>query len=329
MTHRSVLALRAPGLGDLLTVVPALRALADAFPEHRRLLATPAWLRPLAEHSGLVHEIIPSPGPGGPPLGERAAGAELAVNLQGSGPQSHELLLATRPRRLIAFAHPAVPSSAGSPRWRSGEYEVARWCRLLVESGIPADPRRLDVEPPPGPPPPGTTGATLVHPGAASPARRWPPERFAAVAREELRKGREVVVSGGSREVWLARRVTELAGLPQSASLAGSGDLLALARMVAAADRVVCGDTGVAHLATAFGTPSVVLFGPVSPAEWGPPPDRPWHRALWAGRRGDPHGSRPHPGLLQIQVGEVLNALAALPGRPGSRRSGVATSTSL
>jgi ADP-heptose:LPS heptosyltransferase len=317
----SVLALRAPGLGDLLTVVPALRALAGAFPDHRLLLATPAWLHPLAERLGLADELLASDGPGGAPLGRRAQGAEVAVNLHGRGPQSHRLLLAARPRRLIAFAHPAVPSSAGSPRWRPGEHEVGRWCRLLTESGIPADPRRLDVPPPTGAPPPGSAGATLIHPGAASPARRWPAERFAAVAGAELRAGRPVVVSGGPGEAELAARVAELAGLPPGANLAG-GDLLALARAVAAAGRVVCGDTGVAHLATALGTPSVVLFGPVPPGEWGPPPDRPWHRALWAGSRGDPHGLEPDPGLLRISVAQVLEALASLPPRPSAGAAG-------
>jgi ADP-heptose:LPS heptosyltransferase len=75
----------------------------------------------------------------------------------------------------------------------------------------------------------------------------------------------------------------------------------------------VCGDTGVAHLATALGTPSVVLFGPTAPARWGPPPDRPIHRVLWAGAEGDPHADRPDPGLLRIGVDDVLVELADLP----------------
>jgi ADP-heptose:LPS heptosyltransferase len=85
-----------------------------------------------------------------------------------------------------------------------------------------------------------------------------------------------------------------------------------LAAIVGGAGRLVCGDTGVAHLATALGTPSVVLFGPTAPAHWGPPPDRPIHRVLWAGRTGDPHASRPHEGLLAIGTADVLEALEAL-----------------
>jgi ADP-heptose:LPS heptosyltransferase len=87
---------------------------------------------------------------------------------------------------------------------------------------------------------------------------------------------------------------------------------------VGAAARVVCGDTGVAHLATALGTPSVVLFGPTPPALWGPPSDRPWHRVLWAGVAGPAHGPRPDPGLLRISVGDVLDALASLSPAPAA-----------
>jgi ADP-heptose:LPS heptosyltransferase len=320
----AVVVLRTLGLGDLLTAVPALRALADAFPRHPRLLATPGALAPLARATGAVDEVVPTDGLG-TPLDRRLHGAGLAVNLHGRGPESHELLLATEPRRLVAFTHPAVPASSQGPRWRADEHEVARWCRLLDESGIAADPARLDLKLPPGPVPHGVQGATLVHPGAASPARRWPPERFAEVARAEVALGRRVVVTGGPSEVELAHQVAELAGLPAAAVHAGQEGVLGLARMVAAAARVVCGDTGVAHLATALRTPSVVLFGPVSPALWGPPPDRPWHRALWAGTSGDPHGQLPDPGLLAIDVDQVTEALADLPEAAQPRPAGRAT----
>jgi ADP-heptose:LPS heptosyltransferase len=290
----TLVVLRALGLGDLLTGVPALRALADAFPAHRRVLLAPRSLAPLVELlDGAVHELAHVEGRDAPPraLPAVADDADVAVNLHGRGPQSTALLAAARPGRLIAFGE-TVP-------WRAGEHEVARWCRLLEGHGIDADPSRLDLRPPPGPS--AAPGATVLHPGAAAPARRWPVERWAEVARAA---GPGVVVTAGPGEEALARAVADAAGARVFA-----GDLAGLARLVAGAGRVVCGDTGVAHLATALGTPSVVLFGPTDPAEWGPPPERSRHRVLWAGRRGDPHAGRPDPALLEIAPEDVLAAL--------------------
>ena len=304
-----LLALRALGLGDLLTGLPALRALADAFPDHHRVLATTAAVAPLARHAGvadrvLVTEPLAGVGWAGPP-------PDVAVNLHGRGPQSHRALLALAPRRLMAFANATV--GVGGPTWREDEHEVQRWCRLVAECGIPADPSRLEIDPPAGVEAPAFAhGATLLHPGAASPARRWPADRWAGVARAEAGAGHSVVITGGPDEADLAYLVAARAGLPPSAVLAGQTSVLELAAIVAAAGRVVCGDTGVAHLATALGRPSVVLFGPVSPHLWGPPSDRPQHVALWAGRSGDPHARTVDPGLLKISVSDVVDAL----GRP-------------
>jgi ADP-heptose:LPS heptosyltransferase len=307
-TRPTLLVLRALGLGDLLTGLPALRALAEAFPRHRRLLAAPRALAPLARLGGAVDEVMDvtglAPLPAAPP-------PDVAVNLHGPGLQSHQVLLAAQPRRLVAFQHAEIPQTRGAPRWRADEHEVERWCRLLVEHGIAADPTRLELTPPVAPVPPGAVGATLIHPGAASAARRWPADRWAAVAHAERAAGRPVIVTGGAGEIPLARAVARRAGLEAGAVQAGT-DLEQLTALVAAAARVVVGDTGIAHLATALGTPSVVLFGPTPPALWGPPPLRRRHRALWAGRSGDPHGATIDPGLLAISVGEVLEALAGL-----------------
>jgi ADP-heptose:LPS heptosyltransferase len=293
-----VVAYRALGLGDFLTGVPALRALARAFPGHHHVLAAPRELAPLAALTGAVDEVVDTA-----PLGPAPPGADVAVNLHGRGPQSTRLLRAARPRRLIAFGEDGV-------QWRADEHEVERWCRLLEESGIPADADDLDLPPPDivSPVPPG---ATVLHPGAASPARRWPRERWAQVARGEIAAGRRVAITGSLAERGLALAIARsvCAAPGQLVVLAGATDLLVLAAAVARAGRVVCGDTGVAHLATAFGTPSVVLFGPTPPSEWGPPPNRPRHQVLWAGRRGDPHGQRPDAGLLAIEVPDVLGAL--------------------
>ncbi|GAA2459798.1 glycosyltransferase family 9 protein [Actinomadura vinacea] len=307
------LVLRALGLGDLLTALPALRALRRGLPDWRVTLAAPRRIAPLALLSGAVDDVFPACGlaPLPPPDGP----IELAVNLHGSGPQSHRLLQSLRPQQMIAFAHADVDGVDG-PAWKPGEHEVARWCRLVDAHGFDADPADLDLARPrvasPAP------GAVVIHPGAAHASRRWPAERFGAVAAALRARGERVVVTGGPDEAATARRVAVLGGLGPGADLSGRTGPLELAMLVARARLVICGDTGVGHLATAYRTPSVLLFGPTPPALCGPPPDRTQHRVLWSGRRGDPHRAGPDPGLLEISVDGVVEAAApALCRDPG------------
>jgi ADP-heptose:LPS heptosyltransferase len=82
---------------------------------------------------------------------------------------------------------------------------------------------------------------------------------------------------------------------------------------VARAGLVLCGDTGVAHLATAYATRSVLLFGPTPPDRWGPVIDPELHTVLWHGNErrssvGDPHAASIDPLLADISVDEVLAA---------------------
>jgi ADP-heptose:LPS heptosyltransferase len=104
------------------------------------------------------------------------------------------------------------------------------------------------------------------------------------------------------------------AGIASAYDVAGRTDLLELAALVAHAGRVVCSDTGMAHLATAFGIPSVVLFGPTTPDDWGPRPNDGRHIVLWHGLRGDPHANTIDAGLLRIASDDVIAALHSLPG---------------
>ncbi|MEU4835979.1 glycosyltransferase family 9 protein [Streptosporangium sp. NPDC023615] len=290
-----VLVLRGLGLGDLLTAVPALRALRRAFPGGRITLAAPAVYRELMARTGAVDDLVDVSGPGPVPYD----GPDVAVNLHGRGPRSVGALRRTRPGRLLSH------EVDGGPPWREAVHEVRRWCDLLEWYGLPADPGDLSL---------GTSdlrGPVVVHPGAASPARRWPSGRFALVAAALRRTGADVVVTGGPAETALAREVAGLAGLPAASVLAGRTGPAGLADLVGGARLVVCGDTGVAHLAAAYRTPSVVLFGPTSPALWGPPVGGP-HVTLWAGRTGDPHAAAPDPGLLEIETPEVVDAALEL-----------------
>jgi len=289
--------LRALGLGDLLTAVPALRAVRRGLPGPV-VLAVPADLTPLAMLTGAVDEVVDT----APlqPLDPRLSGAAVAVNLHGRGPQSTALLRAARPGQLLAYDVP------GGPAWDEAEHERARWCRLLTAYGIAADPDDLDVAPPPVEP--VVRGAVLVHPGAAYASRRWPAQRWADVARELVRRNGRVLVTGSAAEHDLAREVAHRAGLGDDDVLAGRTGLLELVALVAASRLVLCGDTGIAHVATAVGTPSVVLFGPASPQRWRPPAARTQHRVLWSGRTGEVFADRPDPGLLTLTCQDVLAA---------------------
>jgi ADP-heptose:LPS heptosyltransferase len=314
-----VVVLRALGLGDLLTGVPALRALRDACPRADITLAAPAALAPLAALSDAVDRVADTAPLA--PLAPALHRADLAVDLHGRGPESTRLLLATTPRRLIAFRHPDLPDTGGLPDWTPHEHEVARWCRLLTECGIPADPdpRRLRLRRPGIPS--RAAGAVIIHPGAASAARRWPAVRWAAVARLLRADGWRVIVTGSRAERRLATGTALLAGLPASSVLAGETSLAGLAALVADARLVLSGDTGMAHLAAAYERPAVTLAGPVPPSLWGPPA-RPWHAVLWAGRCGDPHAAVPDPGLLQLTVRQVADAAGSVLAADLSRRSG-------
>ncbi|MFC4533509.1 glycosyltransferase family 9 protein [Sphaerisporangium dianthi] len=270
------LVLRALGVGGLLTAVPALRALRQG--GLNVVLAAPAELRDLAVLTGAVEGFVPARGLEG--VAWTARRPDVAVNMHGPGPRSHLVLMELRPRRLWGFTDPALPRLKG-PRWEDEEHEVERWCRLVRWYGSRVDPGDLALPVPlvanPAP------GSVVVHPGGRDSARRWPPERFAEVVKTLTAEGMRVVVTGTRRERPLGLLVAAQAGLAPHRVLAGRTSMREQCALVAGARLVVSAHTGVAHLATAYGVPSVIVFGPDSPGRWGPPADRPWHRALARG----------------------------------------------
>ena len=303
-----LLVLRALKLGDLLVAVPALRGLKRAFPGHRILYAAPAWVAEAVELVGGLH-LLPTPGLDAP-LAIPPGVVDVAVNLHGNGPGSRQRLAELDARRILAHRGPGIDG----PEWTTGIPERERWTRLLAWHGIDADPLDYRLDPPAAPSP--RPGATVIHVGASSGSRFWPVERFAEVAAELTRAGHEVVFTGGVSERGRAEEAAALAKLKgadlDGGVLAGRLGLAGFAATIAEARLVVSADTGAAHLASAYARPSVVLFGPASAEEWGPPPGP--HVVLTdAGlRRGDVFTSDPDPALLAVSVRDVLRAVEGL-----------------
>ena len=107
----------------------------------------------------------------------------------------------------------------------------------------------------------------LLSPGAGWGAKRWPPDRYGAVARCIAEAGRRVLINSGPSEQRLAREIVDASGgaaQPVTLDLAG---LIAITRH---ASLVIAGDTGPLHLACALDVPVVGIFGPTDPARNGP-----------------------------------------------------------
>jgi len=111
----------------------------------------------------------------------------------------------------------------------------------------------------------------LLHPGTSAFAafKRWPPARFAELARRLERRGVGVVVGFGPGERELAAPALEAAPLSRPADGAELG-LAGLAGVMEACDVVVAADTGPLHLGAAVGARCVAVFGPKDPARYGP-----------------------------------------------------------
>jgi heptosyltransferase-2 len=113
-----------------------------------------------------------------------------------------------------------------------------------------------------------------MHPGSGgySTARRWAPERFAQLADTLFHDaGGQLILMGGPEETELHRQIIELmqSGMPVR-SFAGKGNIRVAAAILEQADLFVGNDSGLMHMATAVGTPTVGIFGLTNSDAWGP-----------------------------------------------------------
>lgn len=306
---RRVVIFRALNLGDMLCAIPALRALRGALPESEITLIGLPWARLLVEqYPHYLDDFIEFPGMPGFPEQTPQIGRfpeflasvqqrrfQLAVQMQGSGELSNALTM------LFGAKHTAGFYRSGNYRpnretfwlYPEGKSEVGRNLELVSRMGAEPESRRLEfplfesdrrefeqLQQETGLRP----GEYIcLHPGARAEARRWPAERFAAVADALSAWGMQVVVTGTAQEAEISDRVIAQMNRPELVvDLTGKTGLGGLAALLKGSRLLVCNDTGVSHLAAALEVPSVVIFSASDPKRWAPENDV-LHRALIGG----------------------------------------------
>lgn len=278
---------RLDNVGDVLLAGPAVRAVA-ATGERVLFLAGPAGAEAARLLPGVDHVLVldapwvsfdappVAAGPLASMIAEVAmAGVNEALVLTSFHQSPLPLALLLRlagvdrigatctdyPGRLLDVRHTYV----------ADQHEVEQSLSLAAAMGhrlAPGDDGRLRIDLPRV----ATAGRldapyVVVHPGASVPARGLPADRTGAVVDALVERGWAVVVTGGRAE---AASAAALASRPCVTSIAGRTDLAELAEWVTGAAAVVCGNTGIAHVAAAVGTPLVQAYAPTVPA-------RRWH----------------------------------------------------
>lgn len=336
MQLRKIIIFRAlRGLGDFLCVVPAFRALRAASPSAEIVLVSLEEQQPLVERfSNYVDELLIFPGFPGllekPPQVQQippffaaiqAREFDLALQMHGSGGNTNPVTVLLGARYTAGFFNPGqyCPDESRFVPYIEEESEVLRYLRLLEHNGIPAQGDYLEF------PIMADDMAALqaipetrdlrrgeficIHPGASTPASRWHPEGFAAVADVLAAQGLQIVLTGTAGERDLAERVGRMMHAPHL-NIAGRTPLGALAALLRDARMLICNDTGVSHVAAALRLPSVVIFTDALPSRWGPL-DRNRHRALVKPEQGStvshPWTSGITPEMVLAEAFDLLN----------------------
>lgn len=286
---------RALVLGDMLCMIPAMRALKAAHPQARITLVSLPWAAELvARFPRYFHDFVEFPGFPGLPEREfdverfpafmhqmRERQFDLALQMHGSGSIVNPLVLAFDARQAAGFCESEndCPNRETFLRYPQQEHEVLRHLRLLEFLGIPSRGDELEFS---------ITDAdraqlagvleahdvsagpyVCLHPGARYPSRRWPAERFARVGDALVNDGYTVIITGSPAEAELAASVSQAMTRPH-VNLAGRTSLGSLAALLSQARLLICNDTGVSHLAAALRVPSVVVVTGSDPQRWAP-----------------------------------------------------------
>jgi len=330
---REVLVFRALVLGDLLCATPALRALRAAAPRARIVLCGLPWAQDLAARLPSVDEFLPFPGH--PDLPERrpapgeferfvdqarARGFDAALQLHGSGGIVNPFTVSLGAGHTAGFAVEGTASGLDvAVPWPEQGTEIERCLRLTDALGAPRAGLGLDF-PLRGDDHRQATALldaagvrrpfAVVHAGSQLPSRRWPPERFAAVADALAARGLGVVLTGSAAEGELARSVIA-AGRGAPVDLTGlTPSVWVLGGVVAASSLVVANDTGLSHVAAALGVPSTIVASGSDVARWAPL-DHDRHPVLWHATPCRPCAHAVCPTAHECAVGVSVPAVVA------------------
>jgi ADP-heptose:LPS heptosyltransferase len=295
-----VIAIRLRQLGDVLATLDALKALKEADPHRRVVFVVDAHYHGLLGNESYIDELVDAPPRVGGPRGLsryvsyvrriRARRAAVILDFHGSA-RTALLSLVSGARSRVGFdvkvrkaAYQVVEPRADreNSRWlrRHSASSALRLARhagvgdrrtagmVAVNIGEAAIRRGRDLMEEVGVTPEEIDCGRLVglNPGKPYPAKAWPSERFAALARARVEAGDRVVVLWGPGEEELAWEVSRMAG--GGVTPAPRVALSELPGFVRQLRLLVTIDSGLKHLAVCAGVPTVTIFGSTDPREW-------------------------------------------------------------
>jgi len=339
-------------LGDAVLTTPLLRELRRSDPRGRlAVVARPEAIEALRGLSW-VDEWIPYDKRGadrgvraflGLARSLRAGRFDVGIAAQRSARTALLLLLAGIRRRVGFEQAPGRWAYTDRARWLEGEHAVRRYLELARSVG--GEPERADPRPELVVLESARRAASellascgvsegepllVVAPGSHWATKQWTPDGFAEVVRQASARGLRPVLVGTGREEALSREILDRGG-GTGVSLAGRTSIPELVALMARAAAVVANDSGPAHIASAVGTPVVVVFGPTVPAfgfvPWGEA-TRVVERTGLSCRPCSRHGPRVcplghHRCMKEIPASQVLDALDALRASGATRSKGL------
>lgn len=279
--------LRGGGLGDLMFALPAVDALAAAYPDASiTLLGTPVHRELLTGRPGSISTVEVLPFSEGVRPGQedsaqkqefmdRLRGSfDLAVQIHGGGRFSNPFLLQLKASHTVGTRTPDAEALERTLPYVYNQHEVFRALEVAGLAGavpLTLEPR-LQVTPEEradaaawldsgrAPWSAGSRPLVLLHPGATDPRRQWAASSFAAVASRAADDGCRVLVVGDDGDADTAAEIVRLADRPDVSSTAGALQLGQLLAVLEAATVMVGNDSGPRHLAQAVGTATVGVY---------------------------------------------------------------------